>query len=308
MLKKLTILVNIYVSLLGDAIIPIPLDVEFDKNRAALGKKLFFDTGLSRDGTISCASCHHLPGSGADPSPFSFGVDGEEGAIHSPTVLNSSFNFAQFWDGSVKNLQEQAKGPISNPVEMASDMASAVSYVKTRSEYAKAFKKNYKEGLTEETLVDAIAEFEKALFTPNSRFDKYLRGDKEALNEGEKKGYQLFQDYGCLSCHNGINIGGNMYQQFGALSIYESKKDNLGRFNVTKDEGDKYFFKVPTLRNIALTAPYLHDGGAVTLKEAISKMMEHQVGIVPQKGDIDKIEAFLKTLTGDSPAILDLEK
>jgi len=296
--------VSVNLSLLGDAIIPIPLNVEYDKKKAALGQKLFFDTGLSRDGSISCASCHDLPGSGADVSPFSFGVDGAEGGIHSPTVLNSFFNFAQFWDGRAKNLQEQAKQPIANPVEMASDMASAVNYLKTRPDYVKSFKKNYKEGVTEETLVDAIAEFEKALFTPNSRFDQYLRGNEKVLNEDEKKGYQFFQDYGCISCHNGVNMGGNMYQQFGALSIYKSKKDNLGRFNVTNIEGDKYFFKVPTLRNIALSAPYLHDGGAPTLKEAISKMMEHQVGIIPQEGDIDKIEAFLRTLTGDSPAIL----
>jgi len=302
------IITSLTLVLFAEAILPIPLDVKYDKDKAALGKKLFFDTGLSKDGSISCASCHHLPGSGADVTAFSFGVNGAEGAIHSPTVLNSSFNFVQFWDGRSKDLKAQAKQPIINPVEMANDLPTVLAYVKTKPSYLKAFNKNYPQGLTEDTLLDAIAEFEVALFTPNAPFDKYLRGDKEALSQKEKEGYALFKDYGCISCHNGVNIGGNMYQLFGALSLYESKKDNLGRFNVTKNEADKYFFKVPTLRNIALTAPYLHDGGALTLKDAITKMMKHQIGALPQDKDIDKIEAFLKTFTGDSPTILGKEK
>ncbi|PHR59073.1 MAG: cytochrome B6 [Arcobacter sp.] len=305
MLKVIIISMSINFLLLAEAILPIPLEVKYDKKRASLGKKLFFDSGLSKDGSISCASCHHLPGSGADVTPFSFGVNGTEGGIHSPTVLNSAFNFVQFWDGRAKNLQDQAKQPISNPLEMASSLPAALAYVKTNPAYLQAFNASYEEGLTEESLVDAIAEFEKALYTPNAPFDKYLRGDKTALNKEEKEGYTLFNEYGCISCHNGINIGGNMYQLFGALRLYQSKKDNLGRFNVTKKESDKYFFKVPSLRNIALTPPYLHDGSAVTLKEAITKMMEYQVGMIANAEDIDKIEAFLKTLTGDSPSILD---
>jgi len=304
MLKIIIIFVSISLSLLAEAILPIPLKIDYNKGKADLGKKLFFDAGLSGDGTVSCASCHHLPGSGADITPFSFGINGMEGNIHSPTVLNASFNFAQFWDGRAKNLKEQAKQPIINPVEMGSSLSAVVSYVKTKPTYTTAFKANYQEGITEDNVVDAIAEFEKALYTPNAPFDRYLRGEKNALSKKEKEGYALFLDYGCISCHNGVNIGGNMYQQFGALSIYKSKKGNLGRFNVTKNEADKYFFKVPSLRNIALSPPYLHDGGAKTLKDAISKMMEHQIGILPEAGDINKIEAFLKTLTGETPAIL----
>ena len=308
MLKSIIICMSMSLSLFADAIVPIPLSVEYNKERAELGKKLFFDTGLSKDGTISCASCHQLPGSGADITAFSFGVNGAEGGIHSPTVLNSGFNFVQFWDGRAKDLQEQVKGPITNPVEMANELHTVLVYVKANPAYLKAFHTNYEEGLTEETLANAIAEFEKALFTPNSRFDKYLRGNRKVLTQQEKEGYALFKDYGCISCHNGVNMGGNMYQQFGAMQIYKSKKNNLGRFNVTQNEEDKYFFKVPSLRNIAITPPYLHDGSAKTLKDVIKKMMQYQVGVVPELEDIDTIEAFLKTLTGDSPAILDGDK
>jgi len=304
MLKIILIFITLFTYAFSEAIVPIPLSVVYDKEKASLGYKLFFDKGLSKDGTISCASCHSLPGSGADNIAFSFGVNAKEGAIHAPTVLNSAFNFSQFWDGRAKNLQEQAIEPIENPIEMANTIKAVLKYLSSKKQYTLAFTKNYKDGLNEENLVDAISEFEKALFTPNSSFDKYLRGDETALTKDELEGYELFKNYGCISCHNGMNIGGNMYQKFGALSVYKSKKGNLGRYNVTKDESDKYFFKVPSLRNIALSAPYLHDGGAKTLKDAIMKMMQYQVGIIAKDEDITKIESFLHTLTGESPSIL----
>jgi len=285
-------------------ITPIPLDIKYNKQKAELGKKLFFDTILSKDGTISCSSCHILPGSGANQTAYSFGVNGAEGILNSPTVLNSSFNFVQFWDGRAKDLKSQALKPIENPIEMASKTPDVLKKLK-KSSYNQKFKRIYKDGVTKENLADALAEFEKALNTPNSRFDKYLKGDEKAINEQEKNGYQLFQDLGCISCHNGRGVGGNSYHRIGLFKEYKQDKPLLGRYSVTKRERDKYMYKVPSLRNIELTAPYFHDGGAKTLKDAITYMQELQLGIEPNDNYINDIEAFLKTLTGDNPRILD---
>lgn len=285
-------------------ITPIPLNVNYDKQKAQLGKKLFFDTILSKDNTISCATCHELPGNGANQTAYSFGVNGAEGNINSPTVLNSAFNFVQFWDGRAKDLKTQALEPIENPIEMASKMSDVIKKLK-KSSYKKKFNKIYKDGVTKDNLADAIAEFEIALFTPNSRFDKYLRGDEKAINEQEKRGFELFEDLGCISCHNGKLVGGNSYHRIGLFKEYKQDKPLLGRYEITKRERDKHMFKVPSLRNIELTAPYLHDGGAKTLKKAIELMLELQLGIEPNEKYIKDIEMFLKTLTGENPKILD---
>jgi cytochrome c peroxidase len=301
----LRFLILFYSALLFSSnITPIPLHVEYDKQKAELGKKLFFDPILSKDKTISCASCHSLPGNGADVTAYSFGVNGTEGNINSPTVLNSSFNFVQFWDGRAKDLKEQALEPIINPVEMADTIPSVLKKLELSS-YKEKFSKIYKDGISEENLADVIAEFEKALFTPNSRFDKYLRGDKEAINTQEKRGYELFEDLGCISCHNGVLVGGNSYHKIGLFSPYKQDKPLLGRYSITLRERDKHMYKVPSLRNIELTAPYFHDGGAKTLKTAINFMQVLQLGISPKQEDTEDIEAFLKTLTGKSPKILE---
>ena len=284
-------------------ITPMPLSVEYDKNKASLGKKLFFDTILSKDDTISCASCHSLPGNGANTTQYSFGVNGAEGEVNSPTVLNSSFNFVQFWDGRAKGLKEQALGSIQNPVEMAENIPNVLKKLKNSS-YKQEFENIYKNGVTKDNLAEVIAEFEKALFTPNSRFDKYLRGDTGAISEEEKRGYQLFQDLGCISCHNGMSVGGNSYHKIGLFKPYKQNKLFVGRYAVTKRDRDKDMVKVPSLRNVELTAPYFHDGGAKDLKDAISAMLKLQIGINPQDKDINDIEVFLKTLTGQKPEIL----
>ena len=284
-------------------ITPMPLSVEYDKNKASLGKKLFFDTILSKDDTISCASCHSLPGNGANTTQYSFGVNGAEGEVNSPTVLNSSFNFVQFWDGRAKGLKEQALGSIQNPVEMAENIPNVLKKL-TNSSYKQEFENIYKNGVTKDNLAEVIAEFEKALFTPNSRFDKYLRGDTGAISEEEKRGYQLFQDLGCISCHNGMSVGGNSYHKIGLFKPYKQNKLFVGRYAVTKRDRDKDMVKVPSLRNVELTAPYFHDGGAKDLKDAISAMLKLQIGINPQDKDINDIEVFLKTLTGQKPEIL----
>jgi len=258
---------------------------------------------LSKDGTISCSSCHTLPGSGANTTAYSYGVDAKEGNINSPTVLNSVYNFSQFWNGRAKDLKSQAIGPIINPVEMANSMKN-IKQSLTNSSHQKEFLAIYPDGVSEDNILDVLAEFQKALITPNSRFDKYLGGDENAINEQEKRGYKEFKDIGCVSCHNGVNVGGNMYQKMGVVLPYEQDKPLNGRYDVTNRERDRDVYKVPTLRNIELTAPYFHDGKATNLKEAIDSMQELQLGITTDKKRTADIEAFLKTLTGEMPEIL----
>lgn len=294
--KKILFLQIAIVYLLGSSIEPIPQTVDYNYEKALLGKKLFFDPILSKDNSISCATCHDLNNGGDDGLKFSVGIDGQEGDINAPTVLNSFFNFRQFWDGRAHNLEEQALGPIENPVEMGHDFATLVEKLKTTT-YNKDFKKIYIDGITKENLADAIAEFEKTLITPNSAFDRFLRGDETAITSFEKEGYELFRSKGCISCHNGVNIGGNLYSKFGMIVDIDSK--HLGKYNITKNEWDKYYFKVPSLRNISLTAPYFHDGRYDNLKEAVKTMSLVQLGRPITEKEIEKIVAFLKTLNGE---------
>jgi len=278
-----------------DLISPIPTYINFDKKKASLGKALFFDPILSRDKTISCATCHILEDGGDDNLPVSIGINGQKGDVNAPTVLNAVYNFRQFWDGRAKDLKEQAAQPIENPKEMGFNFKDLIKRLKN-SYYNKMFKKIYKDGVTKNNILDAIAEYEKTLITPNSPFDRYLRGDKDALTKKQKEGYELFKTKGCITCHHGVNIGGNMFNRFGVFQ--DPKTSNLGRYNVTKKESDKYFFKVPTLRNIEKTAPYFHDGRTYSLKEAVLLMAEYQLGRKITVDEIEKIVSFLKSLTG----------
>lgn len=290
-----------------ELILPINEQINYNIEKALLGKKLFFDKRLSKDNTISCSSCHDIEKGGDDNRDFSVGVENKKGKVNSPTVLNSRYNFTQFWNGRARDLKEQVSGPIHNPVEMGSDLEEIVEKLKKDEYYVKQFKNIYKEGLTKQNIVDSIAEFESSLITPNSKFDRYLKGDKTALNKDEKEGYELFKQNGCISCHNGINIGGNLFQKMGILKEYVSKSENLGRYEVTKDEEDKNYFKVPTLRNINQTAPYFHDASAKTLKEAVEIMIEYQLGMKPLENEVDKIVKFLKTLDGQKPKIMEMK-
>lgn len=285
----------------SELITPIPFSIPYDTAKAALGEKLFFDTSLSADGSISCNSCHDLRTSGTDNLESSVGVGGKKGQINSPTVYNSVFNFVQFWNGRAKDLREQAKGPILNPIEMANTKEGAVASLVKNKAYVAEFGKLYKDGITFNNIADAIAEFEKTLITPDSKFDRYLRGDKSVLNKAEKQGYKLFKDKGCISCHNGVNIGGNMFQKIGVVLEYKDPKKISGRFEVSKKQADKYMFKVPTLRNIDLTSPYFHNGLVKDLGEAVRLMGRHQLGIELRDGEVKKIVAYLKTLTGKKP-------
>ena len=283
---------------------PIPLRASVDTRKVALGDKLFHDPRLSKDNTISCAHCHDLSLGGTDQKALSTGMGAALGDVNTPTVFNSSFNFRQFWDGRARNLEDQIDGPLQNEKEMGAQWPEIIQELKSIPEYQKGFSDLYVEGVTEKNIKDAIAEFERSLITPNSRFDQYLRGDKEAITPEEKLGYKKFKQYGCISCHQGVNVGGNMFQTMGKMRNYiqdrgnETKAD-LGRFNVTGKERDKYKFKVPGLRNVEHTAPYFHDGSADELSEAVQVMAKYQLGKDLPQNDVDAIVKFLLTLSGE---------
>ena len=290
----------------AEPILPLPDAAEVNMEKVLLGRSLYFDTALSGDGTISCATCHSLEHGGAEPRKTSIGIRGQVGPINSPTVLNSSYNFVQFWDGRAKDLQEQAAGPVENPIEMGTTWPDVVKRLAKNEEYVAAFAKLYEDGVTKENATDAIAEYEKSLITP-SRFDAYLKGDATAISDAEKKGYATFKEVGCTACHTGVLAGGTMFQKLGLVNDYfkdrgtEVTDADLGRFNVTKKPEDKHFFKVPTLRNVELTPPYLHDGSRATLEETVKVMGKYQLGRDLTDAQVNSIVTFLKTLTGELP-------
>jgi cytochrome c peroxidase len=277
--------------------------VEYDQEKALLGKKLYLDTRLSRDGTVACASCHGLLTGGVDNLPVSVGINGQKGGVNAPTVYNSRYNFVQFWDGRAKDLQDQAGGPVENPVEMGAKFDEVIQVLQQDDAYVEAFKRLYGGEITKAKITHAIAEFEKALVTPNSRFDQYLRGNESVLSEQEKRGFTLFNSKGCAACHNGVNIGGNLYQKAGVFEQFPGMEEFKGRYGVTKDPNDMFYVKVPTLRNISKTAPYFHHGQTADLKTAIMQMAYYQLGAPIEMDEVEAIEAFLRTLDGEVPDI-----
>jgi cytochrome c peroxidase len=284
---------------------PLPEGLTIDPHKVALGDRLFHETRLSKDNTISCASCHDLTQGGDDGQVVSKGVGGALGTLNSPTVLNSGFNFRQFWDGRAATLEDQVDGPLLHPAEMASSWPAVLDFLKADAAYTKSFRDTYPDGITQASVKDAIATFERSLVTPNSRFDRWLRGDSKALTADEQQGFHLFVDTGCVTCHQGVNVGGNLFEVLGRSADYfkdrgSEKPADLGRFNVTGVDADKHKFKVPTLRNVELTAPYLHDGSAATLKDAVEVMAKYQIGRELQPHEVDLLVAFLKTLTGEN--------
>jgi cytochrome c peroxidase len=281
---------------------PIPAAKPKNENMVELGKMLFFDPRLSKSGFISCNSCHNLSMGGTDNLQTSIGHNWHQGPINSPTVLNSSMSLAQFWDGRAKDLKEQAGGPIANPGEMAFTHELAVDVLRSIPEYRTRFKQVFgSDKITIDPVTDAIAAFEETLVTPDSRFDKWLKGDKSAINKTELEGYKIFKDSGCTSCHNGPAVGGASFQKFGIHEPYQTKSKAEGRFAVTGKDADRLMFKVPTLRNVELTYPYFHDGAAATLEEAVDIMGRLQLGRKFNKDENAKVVAFLKTLTGKQP-------
>nr|WP_275944056.1 cytochrome-c peroxidase [Azomonas macrocytogenes] len=288
-----------------DAVQPITTTFPVSATKVELGKKLFHDTRLSGDNTISCATCHPLNKGGVDREDTSIGIGGAKGPVNDPSVFNAVFNIHQFWDGRAANLQEQAGGPPLNPIEMGStSWAQIIGKLEQDPELHAQFADIYPNGITADTITDAIAEFEKTLVTPNSRFDLYLKGDENALNAKEKEGYALFKENKCATCHVGEAMGGQSFEILGLKKDYFADRGNIkevdqGRFNATKDPHDIHRFKVPNLRNVALTEPYFHDATARTLEEAVDKMAVYEVGTQLSSDDIDKIAAFLRTLNGE---------
>ena len=291
---------------LQEPITPIPQSVKLPPNKVKLGERLFNDTRLSRDNSISCASCHDLNLGGADGLPFAIGIDNQAGRINTPTVLNSAYNFRQFWDGRAETLEDQVPGPVHNPIEMDSNWTRTLAKLSRIPYYREQFVLTYPDGMTADNIIDAIATYERSLITPNSPFDRYLRGERSAISADTREGYTLFKSYGCIACHQGINVGGNLYQRFGIFSnpftdSGEAQKEDLGRYNITGKAEDRYTFKVPGLRNVEKTAPYFHDGSAATLEEAIQAMAHYQLGTELGDDEIGKIVLFLKSLTGQNP-------
>jgi cytochrome c peroxidase len=291
------------VSAADEPIQPIKPVKNINLGQVELGKKLYFDPRLSKSGFISCNSCHNLSMGGTDNLKTSIGHNWQQGPINAPTVLNSSLNVAQFWDGRAADLKAQAGGPIANPGEMAFTHTLAIDVLTSIPEYVMEFKQVFgTDKITIDEVTQAIAEFEKTLVTPNSPFDQWLLGDKAALNAEELAGYKLFKESGCVACHNGEAVGGNSFQKMGVMEPYKAKSPAEGLSAVTGKDADRFKFKVPTLRNVEMTYPYFHDGEAETLTEAVDVMGRLQLGKKFSDKENALIVAFLKSLTGDQPA------
>lgn len=285
---------------------PIDLSLEYDPAKAALGFALFHDPRLSVDNTVSCASCHELENAGVDNHQYSHGVDDQLGGVNAPTVYNAVYNFVQFWDGRAQTLAAQAAGPPLNPVEMASEsFDQIIAKLQADKDFARAFVKVYPDGITEANITDAIEQFERTLITPDSAFDKWLRGDDSAITAQELEGYELFKKYDCATCHAGPNLGGLSYELMGLRRHYFAERglelthEDNGRFKETGLERDRHRFKVPGLRNVEHTWPYYHDGTRETLEEAVRDMGLYQSGVELTETEVAAITAFLNTLTGE---------
>ncbi|SMP06851.1 cytochrome c peroxidase [Desulfurobacterium pacificum] len=279
------------------ALPPIPKDNSLTPVKVKLGKMLYYDPRLSRSNLISCNTCHNLAIGGDDNLKSSRGDHWRTGGRNAPTTLNSGFLRVQFWDGRAPTLEEQAKGPLQAHVEMNSTPELVVERLKKIPTYVKLFKEafpNEKDPVTFENVVKAIAAFERTLNTPNSPFQRYLLGDDNALTPVQKEGMKLFVKYGCIACHNGPVLSDGMFHRF-------KSNDDTGRYRVTKNPADKYKFRTPQLLNVAVTAPYFHDGSAKTLGEAIKRMAQQELGKTLSDSDVEKIKAFLESLTGEVP-------
>ena len=298
---------------------PTPKDNPESKAKILLGKTLYFEPRLSVDGTISCNSCHNLMAGGEDQRSVSVGVAGQKGGRSAPTVWNAAFHTTQFWDGRAASLEEQAVGPITNPIEMGMPSYQEVTNrLSSIPGYIPLFKNAFgkKAGITKENIGKAIAAFERTLLTPNSPFDRYKKGNKNALSKSAKNGLKLFQEKGCVSCHSGDNFSGSgvamgsgFFQKFPVfeeenpyVDKYGLKLDG-GRFEVTKNEADRGFWRVPSLRNIALTAPYFHNGSVKSLDEAVRVMAKSQLHLDLGPSQVNDLVSFLKSLTGVFPKI-----
>lgn len=294
---------------------PIPAKAPAQKGnpsspvKVELGKLLFFEPRLSSSYLISCNTCHNVGLGGVDLQETSIGHGWQKGPRNAPTVLNAVFNVAQFWDGRAEDLAAQAKGPVQASVEMNNKPERVVETLKSIPAYVEMFKKAFpgeKDPVTFDNMAKAIELFEATLITPDSRFDRYLKGNGKALNSAEVQGLKLFMDKGCAACHGGINLGGGGYFPFGVAKAPDADLrpvGDLGRFKVTNTESDRFSFKSPSLRNINLTPPYFHSGKVWTLGEAVAVMASSQLGTSMTPAETAQVVSFLKSLTGRQPAV-----
>ncbi len=288
----------------NQAILIVPNPPKLSPLKLKVGQELFNATLFSKNNNLSCNSCHNLNRAGTDNLPKYLGQNRKPGTLTTPTVLNASLNFRQFWDGRAKTMADVVDDHLKDPTVFANNWVDVVQRVKENPTLTASFKSAYSGNISTETIKDALTLFLETLLTPQSPFDRYLNGDKSALSNDALKGYELFKSYGCITCHQGPGVGGNLYQKFGIYKDYFAagksiSKSDLGLYNITGKEEDKYVFKVPSLRNVAMT--YLHDGSAATLDEAITLMGIYQVGQPIQTYDIPFIVKFLESLTGRLP-------
>ena len=291
-------------SIWQEPITPIPIVFNLDARKVALGRRLFNDPIFSRSNKISCAHCHNLKTGGADGLQHTISAGGKEGQINTLTIFNSGLNFRLFWNGSVATHEDQIEFPMAHASGMDSTWPEVIAKLGNNAAYRQYFSDIYQEDIKPQSIKDAIATFVRSLNTPNSRFDRFLRGDKHALDSSELAGYELFKSLGCISCHQGRNVGGNMFEKLGLINDYFRHRGNVseldfGRYNLTHVEADRYEFRVPSLRNVALTAPYFHDGSVHTLDEAVIIMGKYQLGVDLRGDEVAKIVKFLGTLTGE---------
>ena len=285
------------------ALVPLRAPRGLDPKRVALGAELFGEARLSGDGRTACSSCHDLQRAGVDGLAHSRGPTDHPSGLNAPTVFNAGLNFRQFWDGRASSLEEQIDGPLLDPDEMASSWERVIATLRADAHFAALFDGAYADGLKRGNVRDAIATFERSLATPDSPLDRYLQGDTGAMGTHAARGFVLFTSYGCSACHQGEAVGGNMFEKLGVMDDYfrdrgHGLEADLGRFNVTHDDADRHVFKVPSLRNVARTAPYFHDGSVATLGEAVSLMARYQLGRDLDDTDRSDLVAFLESLTG----------
>ena len=287
-----------------EPIAPLAREVPLDADKVRLGEKLFHDVRLSRGDAIACASCHRLADGGDDNLARSPGIHGKPLAFNTPTVFNAALSFRLNWRGNFRSLEEQIEAVLHDPDLMNTNWEELLPKLRADEAYRDAFEAIYGSGPEPAQVLDAIATFERALITPDAPFDRYLRGERDVLEPHEERGYELFKVYGCTACHQGVNVGGNLFQKFGifydpfagAAAVSEA---DLGRFAITGKDADRHVFRVPSLRNVAITAPYFHDGGVASLEEAVDSMARSQLGRSLTAPEIDLIVAFLRTLTGE---------
>ncbi|NJD36503.1 MAG: c-type cytochrome [Betaproteobacteria bacterium] len=280
---------------------PLPVAVEENTEKVALGEKLFLDPRLSHQGRNACVSCHPLDRGAMDGKIRGESAYGSAPLRNTPSLFNVAFNYFYNWDGGATTLEYQTEKALLNPKIMNMKWPELLAFLGAEPEYSRAFSDAYPDGLNRNNVLNALASFERSLVTPNARFDRYLRGEKHALDASEEHGYRLFTVMGCVACHQGINLGGNLFQRFGIFGSSKPDHEDVdaGRYEITRDEGDRGVFRVPSLRNVAVTAPFFHDGRAATLEQAVDIMAQRQLGRVLSPADRDAMVRFLNTLTGE---------